>query len=401
MLRSESRVLAYLSFISIALPDGLLGVAWPSMRHTLHQPVAAVGLLPPIAVVSSILASAATGYLVGRTGIGRLLAVSTALAAIALAAQAVAPAFWVVLAAAAVLAVGSGAIDAGLNAHAARHFNARRITWMHGCYGLGAAAGPLVVAGTADLGLSWRWAFGAVAVVLALLAVGFAGAARSWTAPPAPARSWTAQPAPAPSWTAAPAPAPSWTAAPAPAPSTVAGRASWSGAPVFALQNGLESCATLWAYTYLTGARGVAPAVGAAAVSGYWIALVVGRLVLGPVADRVGARRVLVAGLAGMAGGAALAMLPGAAAIAGVVLLGFAAAPMFPLLTLTTADRVGAARADRSIGLQVAAAAAGSALLPAAAGWLIAHSGPAALAPCLLTLTAATAIAYAAVEVAR
>lgn len=371
MLRSESRVFAYLSFISIALPDGLLGVAWPSMRHTLHQPVAAVGLLPPIAVVSSMLASAATGYLVGRTGIGRLLAVSTALAAIALATQAVAPAFWVVLAAAAVLAVGSGAIDAGLNAHAARHFNARRITWMHGCYGLGAAAGPLVVAGAAGLGLSWRWAFGAVAVVLALLAVGFAGAARSWAAPPAPARS------------------------------TVAGRASWSGAPVFALQNGVESCATLWAYTYLTGARGVAPAVGAAAVSGYWIALVVGRLVLGPLADRVGARRVLVAGLAGMIGGAALAMLPGAAAIAGVVLLGFGAAPMFPLLTLTTADRVGAARADRSIGLQVAAAAAGSALAPAAAAWLIAQAGTATLAPFLLALTAATAIAYAATSRGR
>lgn len=366
MLRSESRVLAYLSFISIALPDGLLGVAWPSMRLTLDQPIAAVGLLPPVAVVSSILASAATGYLVSRTGIGRLLAVSTALAAVALAGQAVAPAFWVVLAAAAVLAVGSGAIDAGLNAHAARHFNARRITWMHGCYGLGAAAGPLMVAGTAGLGLSWRWAFGAAAAVLASLAVAFTVTARSWA--PA-ARPTTA--------------------------STVSGRASWSGVPVFALQNGLESCATLWAYLYLTGARGVAPAVGAAAVSGYWIALLVGRLVLGPVADRVGARRVLVAGLAGMAGGAALAMLPGAAAIAGVVLLGFAAAPMFPLLTLTTADRVGPARADRTIGLQVAAAAAGSALLPAAAGWLIARSGAAVLGPCLLTLAVATAIAYA------
>src|SRR5918998_1634868 len=109
-------LLAYLAFFGISLPDGLLGVAWPSMRISLHQPVGAVGLLLPFAVASSMLSSASTGVLLARIGVGRLLAASIAVSAVALFGQALAPAFWVVIVTAVVLAAGSGAIDAGLNA---------------------------------------------------------------------------------------------------------------------------------------------------------------------------------------------------------------------------------------------------------------------------------------------
>jgi fucose permease len=120
----------------------------------------------------------------------------------------------------------------------------------------------------------------------------------------------------------------------------------------------------------------------------YWGSLFVGRLVLGVVAERLGSRRVLAASLAGIAGGALLIAVPApaAVAVAGLVLVGAAAAPVFPLLVLTTADRVGQQHADRTVGVQVGAAALGGAVLPAAIGVVLARFGVETLGPALLVL---------------
>ena len=361
-------LLAYLAFLGISLPDGLLGVSWPSMSVSFGQPIGALGLVLPFAVVSSMLSSASTGALLTRIGLGRILTGSIGLYALALLAQSLAPEFWVFIVAAVVLAAGSGAIDAALNAFAARQFNARQITWLHAVYGLGAAAGPLLFVATTAAGLSWRWAFALVAGLQAVLTVVFALTSHLWQAPQRP------QP-----------------------PSSRPPRANlkdglhlpaavWSGISVFALQTGVESGTALWAYLFLTDARGVPSGIAAAAVSGYWIALLLGRVVLGPVATRTGPRPVLVACLAGMSVGAMLLLLPGFASVGGIVLLGLCAAPMFPLLTLTTPERVGAAWTDRAIGLQSAASAAGSATLPALIGLLIGPFGSRVIAPSLLVL---------------
>jgi fucose permease len=373
-------LLAFLAFIGIALPDGVLGVAWPSMRISLDQPVGALGLLLPFAVVSSMLSSASTGFVLGRIGLGRLLAVSTALSAMALLTQSVAPDYWIVIAAAVVFAVGSGAIDSALNAYAARTFSARDINWMHACYGLGAAAGPLIVAGAAAGGLSWRWAFAAVGAVQGLLVLAFAATASRWETPPSAERGPAAR-----------------AETGLPRAGSRRPRAIWSGVPLFALETGLEATASLWAFVFLTEARGLARGTAAAAVSAYWVALVVGRLILGPVADRVGPYRVVVSGLAGMVAGAALLLLPGPGAIVGVMVLGASVAPMFPLFTLTTRDRVGARNADRAIGVQVAASSAGAAILPGSAGVLIGQFGAGILAPLLIVLALATGVVYAAI----
>lgn len=360
--------LPFLAFFGIALPDGVLGVSWPAMRNDLGVPLGALGIMLPFAVVCSMLSSSATGFVLGRVGIGRLLAVSTALAGSALLIQSLAVAFWVVVAAACLFAFGSGAIDAGLNAHVARRFGARQITWLHACFGVGAACGPLIVTGTAGLGLSWRWAFGTVAAIQGVLALAFLLTARSWVA-------------------AAP---------PAARPSGGRGlpRSSYAGVTLFALQNGLESATSLWAYVYLTAARDVPPTTAALLVSGYWLVLLVARIVVGPLADRAGARPVLGFCFGGLIAGGGLLFLPGPAAAAGVLTLAAAAAPVFPLLTLTTRDRVGEAAADRVIGVQVAAGSAGAATMPAVIGLLIDRHGAGVLAQCVLGLALATAAAY-------
>lgn len=361
-------LLALFAFFGIALPDGVLGVAWPSMRLDLGVPISALGVMLPFAVVCSMLSSSATGFVLGRTGIGWLLAVSTALAGTALFIQGLATAFWVVVAASCLFAVGSGAIDAGLNAHVARRFSARRITQLHACYGVGAACGPLIVSGAAGFGLSWRWAFGAVAGIQGVLALAFAVTARSWVTPtPVPRRASDGR---------------------------FPMRTAWPGMTLFAVHTGLETSASLWAYAYLTGARGLRPTSAALLVSAYWLAIVVGRVALGPVADRTGARPMLLACFGGLTAGAMLLFLPGPAAAAGVVTMAVAAAPVFPLLTLTTKDRVGGHHADRVIGLQVAAGSAGAAMIPAVIGVLISRYGADVLAPCLVALAVATASTY-------
>jgi fucose permease len=244
---------------------------------------------------------------------------------------------------------------------------------MHACYGVGAASGPLIVTAAVTLDLSWRWAFGTVAAVQGVLAVAFAVTARSWVSGRVPAARRTVR-----------------RAVPRAAPL----RAALPGVTLFAVHTGLESSASLWAYVYLTEARGVSPPTAALLVSGYWSALLIGRLVLGPVADRTGARPVLLASFGGMVAGAALLFLPGAAAAAGVLVLGVAAAPVWPLLTLTTKDRVGEHHADRVIGLQTAAGSAGSATVPALVGVLIGWSGARVVALCLLILAVVTALTY-------
>jgi fucose permease len=361
-------LLAYLAFLGISLPDGLLGVSWPSMSVSFGQPVGALGLMLPFAVVASMLSSASTGALLARIRLGRILAGSIGLYALALSAQSVTSEFWVFVVAAVVLAAGSGAIDAALNAFAARELNARQITWLHAVYGLGAAAGPLLFMAAAAAQLSWRWAFALVAALLAVLTVVFAFTARQWPTPQRPLPRLSKQ------------------------PETQSERrvrlpvAIWSGASVFAMQTGVESGTALWTYLFLTDARAVPPGVAAATASGYWIALFLGRVVLGPVATRTSPRPVLLACMAGMVVGSTLLLLPGLVPIGGVVLLGLSAAPMYPLLTLTTRDRVGAAWTDRAIGLQSAASAAGSATLPALIGLLIGPFGSQVIAPSLLVL---------------
>ena len=369
-------LLAYLAFLGISLPDGLLGVSWPSMSASFGQPVGALGLVLPFVVVSSMLSSASTGALLARIRLGHILTGSVGLYALALLAQSLAPAFWALIVAAVVLAAGSGAIDAALNAFAARRFNARQITWLHAVYGLGAAAGPLLFLATTMAGLSWRWAFALVAVLLAMLTVVFACTTGRWPAVQQP------QSRSSPEKTK-------------PLRRRRPPVAVWSGAAVFALQTGVEAGTALWAYTFLTTARAVPPEVAAATTSGYWIALLLGRVVLGEVATRTGPRPILRACLAGMVVGATLLLLPGLAPVGGIVLLGFTAAPMFPLLTLTTSDRVGDVWTDRAIGLQSAASTAGAATLPALIGFLIGPFGTQVIAPGLLVLAGMNAALFA------
>ncbi|HEU4426816.1 MAG TPA: MFS transporter, partial [Pilimelia sp.] len=313
----------------------------------------------------------------------------------------------VTVVAALLLGLGSGAIDSGLNAYAAATFGPRHMNWLHASFGFGATLGPLIMTAVLAAALSWRWGYAIVAAAQALLAVAFALTAGSWSARPlagaaAPSPLDATPPAARPP-TATPSAVP--LAEPPAVPfarvrkrDTLALPAVWLGVFAFALYTAIEVAAGLWAYTLLTQGKGMAPSAAGICVAAYWGSLFAGRLALGVVAERVGSGRVLLASLTGMIVGSGLVAIPADAwvAVLGLMLIGLAAAPVFPLLTLTTSARVGDAHADRAIGLQVGAAGLGGALLPAGVGVLLGRVDVAALGPALLAMSVALLALYVA-----
>jgi fucose permease len=385
-MRGSLLALAYLGFISLGLPDGLLGVGWPSMSRDFVVPQEAVGFIITASTVGYLSSSVAAGFTIARVGVGWLLAGSTALASVALFGYAVSPALAVVVAFALLLGAGSGAIDSGLNAYAAANFGARHMNWLHASFGFGATLGPLIMTGALAAGLAWRWGYGAVAAAQALLAAAFLLTARSWATHRQP-----------PDAAAASGVAPGEiNPATVRVKETLSLPAVWFGAAAFAVYVAVEIAAGLWAYTLLTQGRGMSESAAGVCVSAYWGSLFVGRLILGVVADRVGTRPVLLTSLGGMIAGALLVSLPAPAwvAVAGLMLIGLSAAPVFPLMTLTTAERVGHQHADRAIGVQMGACALGGALIPAGIGVLISRVDEEVLGPSLALLTGALLLLY-------
>jgi MFS family permease len=339
--------LAYLAFVSLALPPSMLGVVWPSMRLSFGQPLSAVGLVPPVGVLAGLISTTLAPYLVRRLGVGRILAIGTFGSVAALVLSGTSTNMWQFLASVVVGGLSAGAVDTTLNVFAARRFGPRRITMMHASYGLGAAASPLIVTAVIVSGLSWRWSYVIVLALEIVVAVTFAVTWKRWDVPVperAPARSRTAR---------------------------VWGLDSTLGMLLAAVQNGIEATVAIWAFTYLTG-LGVSIAVAGGLASGYWLTLVVGRVAFGSLAERIGTWKVMAiaVGLLVVAAGLANLSLP-VPAMTAVLLFGVGAAPMYPLLVLTTAERTSSDVADRVIGFQAASSSIGNAIAPGLVGLAI------------------------------
>ncbi|MDG4824311.1 MFS transporter [Asanoa sp. WMMD1127] len=400
-IRMSLLLLAYFAFISLGLPDGLLGVAWPSIAGDFKVATEAVGLLLIASTTGYFISSVAAGFTIARVGVGWLLAFSTAAASAALAGYAISPAYAVMVPFALLAGFGGGAIDSGLNAYAAAAFGAKHMNWLHAFFGLGVAIGPLIMTAVISGGLSWRWGYGIVASAQAGLALAFFVTVRRWVrhgevGPPPPEVSVPVGDAVATAVAVKPA-------TKVRTRETLAIPAVWLGVLAFAVYVAVEAGAGLWAFLLLTEARGVSAAVAGVCVSLYWGMLFVGRVVQGVASERVNPTKILVGSLFGMAAGALLVALPLPAwvTVCGLAVIGFAAAPVFPLLTLTTAERVGPAHADRAIGMQIGAAGLGGSLIPSGIGILMGRYGAGVLGTCLLVLSVLLIVFYGAATSAR
>jgi len=372
-------LLAYVAFISLGLPDSLIGVAWPSMRRGFGLPLEALGPYFLAGTAGYFLASFNSGHLVHRWGVGRVLAASSLLTTLCVLGCALAPAWSLIVGLSFFSGLGAGAIDAGINTYAALRFTPRHLNWLHAGWGIGAATGPAIMTAVLSSGGVWRWGYLAVAAALALLTLGFGATIRRWSLDAAPE--------------AAPAP-------PSRRRDTLARPTVWLTIGIFMIYSGIEASAGQWTYSLLVEARGV-PAVSAGLwVSLYWGALTAGRFLIGTLANRLPPLRLLRCAMAGTAAG--LILLASRAghglAAVGLAATGFALAPIFPMLIALTPRRFAANHVANTVGLQVAGACLGLAGFPPAIGVLANRFGLEVLPGILIAATCAMFFLHEALE---
>lgn len=368
--RSEALLigLAYLSFISLGLPDGLLGVAWPSIRASFDLPLDALGALLVMFTIGYLISSFSSGRLLAAMSVGTLLALSCLATAASLIGYALTSAWEVMVALGVLAGLGAGAIDAGLNTFAATQFSARMVNWLHACYGIGAAAGPVIMTSVLAMRQPWQRGYAIVGGGQLLLAFCFALTRRRWSDGSAGRENPATASAPSAS-----------------AVATLRLPVVWLSVAVFFVYTGIEAAAGAWAYTLFTEARGVSMMTAGPWVSVYWGALTVGRLLSGFVVGFVSVNRLLRFCIAGIAVGAALVWMnvTNLTGFLGLALMGLASAAVFPSLIATTPARLGESHTANGVGFQIAAAVLGQSLLPALVGLLAGRFGLEIVGPLL------------------
>jgi fucose permease len=355
-----------IAFVVLGLPAGALGVAWPHMRASLGAPLAGLGLLLTVSMITYFFSEAATGALATRLGAPTLLMGTAAVAASALLLFGLASQWWQAVIAAALLGGASGPLDAVVNAHVAMNHGVRVMGWLHASWALGATLGPQTVAIALILTGSWRASYLAMALAFIALLL-LVGSWQSGWRPPGLAR--------------------------APAVDGTNRRASLPVllllAALFFLYVGIEWSAGQWAYTQLTTSRGVPAAIAGLGVSLYWAGLAAGRVALGVFGNRFAPNRILDLAVGITAGGALAFWLapPLLSTFVGLPLIGAGLSVMVPLLISLIPSRVGPSFATAAIGYQAAAGTIGGAALPGGIGLFMQWWGPLILGPALFLLT--------------
>jgi fucose permease len=371
-------VLSLTSFVALGLPDGMLGTAWPSMRHTLGLPVGDLGLVLLSTTAGAVVITTVVGSLLVRAGVPLLLAAGFLAAASAAGGFALAPVFGVIIGVAVLFGVGAGLMDGGLNTAVGLSGRGRLLNLLHGAYGVGTAIGPLVVTAAVLTG-SWRSAY----VVLLAVDVVMAGL-WLWERRAGPAQTRVG---PAAQKDAdVPAAPRSDAASPTPARRTRGPVAA--GIVVFFVYTGLEVSAGQWETTFSHDHLHFSTSAAGLATFGYWAALTTVRIALGllprPLANQTVIRWSSV--VAVVAAGVVWWQPTAAVTVIGFVVLGGALGGVFPALIALTPARLGEERAQKAIAWQVGAASAGGAAVSAVLGLLISATSLAILGPAITLL---------------
>jgi fucose permease len=344
------------AFIALGMPDGLWGVAWPSIRAAFSVPLDAIGMLLSASVAGYLTSSFLSGPLIARWGVGRVLAASCAMTGVALIGYTLVPLWWMMVLLGVLAGLGAGAIDAGLNTYVAAHFGEGLMQWLHASFGIGVTLGPIIMTIALTSLNSWQAELPCRGCFPAALAACFALTLPMWNQKD----------------TAGSDEPKRLTDYRTPMGETLRQPRVRLRASLFFLYVGAEVSLGIWTYSLLVESRGVAPALAGILAGSYWGTFTVGRILAGLYAKRAGVNLMVLGGLAGaFAGAVLLAWNPTQASnLLAVVLIGFSIAPIFPALVSGTSRRVGAHFAANTIGLQIAASGLGAATIAGLVGVL-------------------------------
>ena len=347
-----------LVFISLGLPDSLLGSGWPTMRLVFDQPLSAAGAVSMIITGGTICSSLLSERLTARFTTRGVTVASVFLSAAALFGFSVSTRFWMLCLWAVPYGLAAGCIDSAINNYVALHYRSRHMSWLHCFWGVGTVISPCV--------MSWAltrsgWQLGYRTVALMQLAI---GAVLVLTLPLWRVHSGGEQSARAGQVLG------------------IRGAVKIKGAPTlfvgFFAYCGAEGTSILWASSYLAGERGFSAEHAAASAAVLYVGITVGRFISGFIADKVGDRGMIRLGTGIIAAALAVLALPGGGelgALLGLGLLGLGNAPVYPAIIHATPANFGAENSQGIIGMQMASAYVGSTLMPPLFGLIANRAG--------------------------
>ena len=347
----------YLAFISLGLPDALLGSAWPSMYTELGASLSWAGIVSMIISAGTIVSALCSERLNLRLGTGGVTFLSVMLTAVALLGFSLSTSFWQLCLWAVPYGLGAGSVDAALNNYVALHYESRHMSWLHCMWGVGASIGPVIM-GRALAGGTWQGGYRTIALLQFALTAVLLLSLRLWKRPQANVEGADFKPHPIPELLRRP------------------------GVPqvllCFFCYSALEATAGMWAASYCTLVRGIDAETAARWASLFYVGITIGRGVCGFLTMKISDQNMIRLGQALIAAGVVLILAPlgQGTLFAGLITVGLGCAPIYPSIIHETPVNFGRDVSMSMTGLQMATAYVGSCLMPPLFGLLAQYVTP-------------------------
>lgn len=347
-------MIIYLAFISLGLPDALLGSAWPSMYPTLGVPVSYAGIISMIIALGTIVSSLMSDRIIIKWGAGKVTAISVAMTAIALFGFSFSNSFLALCVCAIPYGLGAGSVDTALNNYVALHYESKHMSWLHCMWGIGASAGPYIMGFVLTGGGVWNSGYRIIGILQVVLTAILVFSLPLWKAS--------------------------------------SGEKGEDGAPCktlsltriirisgvkavmlfFFCYCAVEQTAGLWAASYLSLYKGIPAEKAAGFASMFFLGITIGRAFSGLIAMKLNDTQMVKLGLGIIAVGIFAVLLPVSSwsAIAGLIVIGLGCAPIYPAMIHSTPARFGAEQSQAIVGVQMASAYTGTCIMPPISGIL-------------------------------
>lgn len=362
-------VVIYLAFVSLGLPDGVFGVAWPDIRMNFSMPIETAGLVTVLLMSFSALSSFSSGKILHRFGTAKVTLISCLMTGLALLGYSKAPTFAWLIVFTIPLGLGQGAVDSGLNNYVANNYSSRHMNWLHCCWGVGASLGPFIMTKILASGRVWQSGYSVISMIQLSLAFIFLLGLKLWKEEK---RDLIEED----------------TSQNKSSISILKSISPWLGILMFFIYAGTEYSVGLWANSMLVESRGIPKETAGYWISYYYGALMTGRFLTGVVVNKLGNRALIRIGLIIAALGGILVYIPNLPFITmiGLMLIGLGFAPIYPCMMHETPRRFDEATTKALIGYQVGAACLGGSILSALLGVIFSKTSLEFLAPSLTML---------------
>ena len=339
-------VIIYLAFISLGLPDSLLGSAWPVMHMEFSVPISYAGAVSMMIAAGTIISSLLSDRLTRKLGTGRVTAISVGMTAAALFGFSISGTYWMTLLWAIPYGLGAGSVDAALNNYVALHYASRHMSWLHCFWGVGASVGPVIMGAAITGGRGWNGGYRIISILQIILTAILVFSLPLWKGRGEEKKENEA--------------------APLSLRQIIGIPGAKSVMVCFFCYCALEQTTGLWASTFLVLRWNVSAEQAATLAGLFFIGITTGRAISGFATFKFNDSQMVRIGQGIMLAGIIIMLLPISKTLAmiGIVAIGVGCAPVYPSLIHSTPDHFGADKSQAIIGLQMASAYLGTCLMP-------------------------------------